>query len=170
MSTKDSTYTSDGSGRKRQTKKEYVWDEKKGEWVSTKKTTETTTTTEKTDPKDTVSPGSTNSNTSSQTDSKTAAEKEYIEIEFNTLEGELSLTPTPKAFKIKVNETVDLKGLGKHLSGKYFVSAIKRTISKDGGYSQTLTVIKNGFSDSLKKTNTVQTVNRKDPVEKTTPS
>ena len=89
--------------------------------------------------------------TTTQVDSLVEAEKEYIKEEFNnTLVGELSVTPTKKSIGIKVNSTITISGLGRYLSGNYFVSSVKRSISSDGGYSQTLTVLKNGFGDSLK--------------------
>ena len=62
--------------------------------------------------------------TDSKSDSKKKADKEYIEIEFNTLVGELALTSTEKSIRIKVNDTIKIEGLGKYLSGLYFVSAV----------------------------------------------
>lgn len=94
--------------------------------------------------------GATNSSKDASTSSKTAAEKEYIDIEFNTLTGDIELIPTKNNLKIKVNNTVNLKGVGKYLSGLYFVSEIKHRVDKDGGYSMTMTLFKNGFGDSLK--------------------
>lgn len=86
----------------------------------------------------------------SKVDSRTEAEKQYIDIEFNTLTGELNLTSTEKSIRIRVNDTVKLEGLGKYLSGTYFVSAVKRMLNKDSGYTHVLTVIKTGFGNSLK--------------------
>ena len=82
--------------------------------------------------------------------SKTGAEKEYIDIEFNTLTGDIEIIPTKSNMKLKVGCTVVLNGVGKYLSGLYFVSEIRRKISKDNGYSMSLTLFKNGFGDSLK--------------------
>lgn len=96
----------------------------------------------------------TDNDTQTQVDSQGEAEKQYIETEFNTLTGELVVIPSKKAIRIKVNDTVEVLGIGKYLSGKYFVSGVKRTISKDDGYSQTLTLLKNGFGDSLKQATT----------------
>ena len=92
-----------------------------------------------------------NSNPDSKVNSKKAADKEYIEVEFNTLTGELTLTPSDKSIRIKVNDTIRLEGVGKYLSGLYYVSSIKRTLNNSSGYSQTISLIKNGFGDSLKK-------------------
>lgn len=94
------------------------------------------------------------------------AESEYIEVEYNTLQGELSIVPTDNSLKIKVGDTIKLKGVGKYLSGLYFVSEIKRTIGSDG-YNQTLTVIKTGFGDSLKKPSQTDTTTRSEEVPKT---
>lgn len=97
---------------------------------------------------------------------QTQAESEYIEVEYNTLQGELSIVPTDNSLKMKVGDTIKLKGVGKYLSGLYFVSEIKRTIGSDG-YNQTLTVIKTGFGDSLKKSSQTDTTTRSDEVSKT---
>lgn len=90
-------------------------------------------------------------NNATQTDTQTEADKEYIDNEYNTLEGDLSHVPSDKLIKIKPGDTIRIKGIGRYLSGLYFVSSVKRTISSSDGYSQTLTVIKTGFGDSLKK-------------------
>lgn len=96
--------------------------------------------------------GVVNGQKDAESDSKTGAEKEFIEIEFNTLTGEISLIPTKENMKIKTNNTIKLNGVGKYLSGLYFVSEVKRTLSNDGGYSLSIAVYKNGFGDSLKDT------------------
>lgn len=116
-----------------------------------------------------VNTNSPNSGSTTQVDSQTEAEKEYIEIEFNTLEGELVLTPSEKSIRIKVNDTIKIEGLGEYLSGLYFVSAVKRTLSKDNGYSHSFTLIKNGFGDSLKKSQEVAET-RVEEVPKTAPT
>lgn len=86
----------------------------------------------------------------SDSDSKKEAEKEYIDIEFNTLTGEISVIPTKQNIKIKAGDTIQLNGVGKYLSGLYFVSEIKRTLNQDGGYTQSMTLYKNGFGEKLK--------------------
>lgn len=90
-------------------------------------------------------------------DSQLEAEKEYIDLEFNTLEGELSVRASTKSIRIRVNDTVQVEGIGKYLSGLYFVSAVTRTIDSSNGYSQSLTLIKTGFGESLKKTSDTST-------------
>lgn len=84
------------------------------------------------------------------TSSKTSAEKDYIEIEFNTLVGEINLIPTKDNMKIRTNTTINLTGVGKYLSGLYFVSEVRKSMSTDG-YSLTVGLYKNGFGDNLKK-------------------
>lgn len=90
-------------------------------------------------------------------DSQATAEREYIEIEMNTLTGELVLVPSPTSMRIKVNDTLRIEGLGKYLSGKYFVSGVRRSLHKDGGYSNSFTLLKTGFGDSLKSSDIVDT-------------
>ena len=95
--------------------------------------------------------GVANTSNSANTSSRTSAEKEYIDVEFNTLTGECSVLPTKEAMKLKVGDTVKIKGIGKYLSGQFFIAGISRTIDSSGGYSMSLSLIRNGFGDSLKK-------------------
>ena len=80
------------------------------------------------------------------------AEKEYIDVEFNTLTGDVELIPTKNNMKLKAGQTVEFRGIGKYLSGLYFIAEIKRKIDKDNGFSMTATLYKNGFGDTLKST------------------
>lgn len=96
------------------------------------------------------------SNGTSKVNSQAKADKEYIEVEYNTLEGELSLIVSSKTLRIKSGDTINIEGLGKYLSGLYYVSAVKRTIDSSGGYSHTLTVIKTGFGSTYKSAQAVQ--------------
>lgn len=119
---------------------------KKGKWVpvTAKSTASTPESGENADE------NSGNTSPTTPSDSQAEAEAEYKEIEYNTLQGDISVIPTLKTMKLKVGDTVTLKGIGKYLSGQYFISNIKRSLS-DNGYSQTMTLIKTGFGDSLKK-------------------
>ena len=98
-------------------------------------------------------PDNTDSNLSAtNTDSTTATgstEQEANTIEINTLQGTLSFIVNDKTIKLKVGDTVNLVGLGKSLSGNYYVKEIKRTINASG-YSHTATVIRTDFGDKLK--------------------
>lgn len=113
--------------------------------------------------------GVVNSDSDASTDSKTGAEKEYIDIEFNTLTGEINLLPTKENMKLKVGDTINLKGVGKYLSGLYFISEIKRSISNDGGYTMTINVYKNGFGTSL-KSNSSNSIKNKPPAQSSRPT
>lgn len=107
----------------------------------------------------------------SQVNSQAIADKEFIEIEYNTLTGELMLAVNPTTIKIKVGQTIEIKGVGKYLSGLYYVSSIKRKIDNSSGYTQTLTVIKTGFGSSLKKIEPpAAPPPRKEPVPKAPPT
>lgn len=151
------TYKSTSGGR---SSVQMIYDPKLGKWVPV-------TGTASADTSDTLD--STNSSVEvagdSEVNSKDAADKEYIEIEFNTLEGELLLTSTEKSIRVQVGNTIRLEGLGKYLSGLYFVSKVKRTLDKDNGYTHTFTVIKTGFGNSLKQVN-VDKVSRAPAVKK----
>ena len=95
--------------------------------------------------------GVVNGDKDASTDSKTSAEKDFIEIEFNTLTGEMSLIPTKDNMKIKTNTTICLNGVGKYLSGLYYVAEVRKTLDCDSGYTLSVGLYKNGFGDSLKK-------------------
>jgi len=144
------TYKPSGSGR---TNVELVYDPVTRQWVQKSVTNSNG---QSTDTSTQTSTAVVDTNPNSKVDSKGAADKEYIEIEFNTLTGDLTLTSTEKSIRIRVNDTIKLEGLGKYLSGLYFVSAVKRTLNKDSGYTHTLTIIKTGFGNSLKKVQVVQ--------------
>lgn len=78
---------------------------------------------------------STNSDKKSSTGS---VEKKYNTIEINTLEGSLSFIVTEETIKLKAGDTVKLEGLGKFLSGNYYVQDVTRQISSSG-YSHNAT-------------------------------
>ena len=90
--------------------------------------------------------------TSSSTDSTSAtgsAEKEYNNIEFNTLTGSLNYISTNKTIKLKAGDTVTIQGIGKYLSGDYYVQDVTRSISASG-YSHSATLLKTDMGNSLK--------------------
>lgn len=144
-----------------------------GKWVdvgnSTTQSTSTVSPSNTTPKEDTTTSTPTGS---SQTDQKEQADKEYIETEFNVLTGDLTITSTEKSIRLKVNDTVKLEGIGNYLSGLYFVQSIRRSITKDGGYSHVISLIKNGFGNSVKKAVDVEKPKeepRKEEVVKTPP-
>ena len=89
------------------------------------------------------------SNSSDKNDSTGDVEKKYNTIEINTLSGSLSFIVTEETIKLKAGDTVKLNGLGKYLSGNYYVKDITRQISSSG-YSHSATLIKTDFGKSLK--------------------
>ena len=91
------------------------------------------------------------------TSSKKDAEKDYIDIEFNTLTGEIALIPTANNLKLKAGCTVEIEGVGKYLSGIYFVSEVKKSITRDNGFSISATLYKNGFGKTLKSSSATDT-------------
>ena len=80
------------------------------------------------------------------TDAQTKAKK----FEFKNLQGELELTPTMKNFNIVRGSTIHLTGVGKYLSGFYFVTARTISVSNGGALTIKLKVVKTKFGDSLK--------------------
>lgn len=158
-------YLTTDSGNSRDSRVALVYDPVTGTWVPASATNEDG---KATDSSPQTSDSVVDPNPVSKVDSKSAADKEYIETEFNTLTGELVLTSTEKSIRIKVNDTIKIEGLGKYLSGLYFVSSIRRTLSKDSGYTHSLSLFKNGFGNSLKKSQE-EVETRKEEVPKTSP-
>lgn len=83
------------------------------------------------------------------TETKNNSDKEYIEIEENILEGSCRINPNPK---IHAKATVKIAGVGKQLNGLYYVEQVKHSFSSSG-YTQELTVTREGFGDSIKPGN-----------------
>lgn len=104
---------------------------------------------------------------SSKHDSSGQVEKKYNYIEVNTLSGTLSFIVNEDTIKLKAGETVKLNGLGKYLSGNYYVKDITRQISS-GGYSHSATLIKTDVGSSLKTS--TKSKDKKKPVKKVTSS
>lgn len=104
---------------------------------------------------------------SSKNDSSGQVEKKYNYIEVNTLSGTLNFIVNEETIKLKAGDTVKLNGLGKYLSGNYYVKDITRQISSSG-YSHSATLIKTDVGSSL-KTKT-KSKDKKKPVKKVTSS
>lgn len=105
----------------------------------------------------TPSPQKTDSNLTASTgdkdSSKGSAERKANSIEINTLEGQLQFIVTEQTIKLHAGDTVTLYGLGKYLSGNYYVKSVSRNISRSG-YSHSAVVIKTDFGKSLKSAGT----------------
>ena len=89
----------------------------------------------------------------SKNTSSGSATKKYNNIEVKTLQGQLNYIVTEETIKLKSGDTVQLKGLGKFLSGKYYVKEVNRLLSSKG-YSHSAVLIKTDFGDSLKEVKT----------------
>jgi len=103
------------------------------------------------------------SKSSSKNTSGGKVEKKYNYIEVNTLSGTLNFIVNEDTIKIKAGDTVKLKGLGKYLSGNYYVKDITRQISSNG-YSHAATLIKTDVGASLKTT--TKSKDKKKPAKK----
>ena len=125
----------------------YTYDPKTGKW--TKSTTSSKDNKKSNDNKKSGNEDNLTSNSSDKNDSTGDVEKKYNTIEINTLNGTLSFIVTEETIKLKAGDTVKLNGLGKYLSGNYYVKDITRQISSSG-YSHSATLIKTDFGKSLK--------------------
>lgn len=127
---------------------EYVFDNKTSTW--TKSEVDTNEETNNDSPDNSGGDNLTSSN-SDKNSGTGIVEKEYNTIELNTLQGTLSFIATKDTIKIKAGDTVKLEGLGKYLSGDYYVKEVTRQISSSG-YSHSAVLIKTDFGKSLKVT------------------
>lgn len=90
------------------------------------------------------------SSSNTDSDSSTGAtEKEYNYIEMNTLSGQIAFIATERTIKLKAGDTVFLIGLGKYLSGLYYVKEVTRSINSNG-YTQSAVVMKTDVGDNIK--------------------
>lgn len=103
------------------------------------------------------------SKSSSKNTSGGKVEKKYNYIEVNTLSGTLNFIVNEETIKLKAEDTVKLKGLGKYLSGNYYVKDITRQISSNG-YSHAATLIKTDVGASLKTS--TKSKDKKKPAKK----
>ena len=94
------------------------------------------------------------------TESTNSATNDFIEIEENVLTGDLNVIPNPN---YKAKTTVLLQYLGKSLSGLYFVDKVTHSFSSDGGYTQTMSVSRNGFGATLKSGSANKSVDKVTP-------
>lgn len=144
----------------------YTYDPAKGEWTKSTVTTEDGS--QSSDSVDTNGDNLTSS-TSDQDSSTGSVEQEFNKIEINTLTGTLNFIVTEETIKLKAGDTVKLSGLGKYLSGNYYVKDITRQISSSG-YSNSATLIKTDFGSSLKVSSSTTTKKAQEKKVQSTPS
>lgn len=132
---------------------ERKWDSKTQTWTKNytpEKTTKNSKTTKSSKNKASNDTSNLTANSTSKKTPKGTVEKKVNKKTIRTLEGSLKVLVTNSTLKIKVGDTIYLRGLGKFLSGKYYVSAVERTLDGSNGYSQTCTVIKTNFRKTIK--------------------
>lgn len=100
-----------------------------------------------------------------QVDSSGKANREQAVLEYNTLEGDVTLRACVGVLKVKENTTIELVGVGDYLSGLYYVSSVSYSLDTSSGFSMTCTIVKTGFGDSLKSKAEVPST-RQEEVEK----
>ena len=149
----------------------YTYDPKTGKW--TKSSDSGSSSSNSSSSSNNTGTGSENltSSSSNKNSSTGATEKKYNTIEINTLEGTLNFIVTKATIKLKAGDTVNIKGIGKYLSGKYYVKEVTRQISSNG-YSHSAVLIRTDFGKTLKtSTSTLnKKVEKKKPVKSTPPA
>ena len=99
--------------------------------------------------------------------SSSKAKEKCNEIDYYNLQGTLNYIATPSTIKIKAGDTIKINGLGKYLSGKYYVVSVKRTIDSSG-YSHSAEVVRMNFGSSATSSNTTSAkkeTKKKEPVK-----
>lgn len=144
----------------------YTYDPKSGEWTKGSAPQKASSAPSKGSQQSVSKGDNLTSSNSDKNSSAGAVEKKYNNIEMNTLVGTLSFIVTQQTIKLKAGDTVKLNGLGKFLSGNYYVKEVVRQISSNG-YQHSATLIKTDFGNSLKMTAT--TVPKKEEPVPSTP-
>lgn len=124
-----------------------------GKWTKSTQVIKSTSTKKNTSTKKSSSSGSKKSSSSNKNHTKKSSsgkvQKKYNTIKLRTLTGTLNFVANENTIKLKAGDTIELKGFGKYLSGKYYIQDLTRTISSSG-YSNSATVIKTNFGESVK--------------------
>lgn len=128
---------------------EHTYDPKTGKWTTTTVSTKDKDVKKPVANKDSEDSSNLTSSTSDNKSATGSAEKKYNTIEYNTLNGTLNFIATTETIKIQVGDTITLDGLGKYLSGNYYVQEVSRSLSSSG-YSHNCTLVKTDFGKSLK--------------------
>jgi LysM repeat protein len=152
----------------------YTYNPKTGKWTHNKATSSSSNS--GSGQKSSASGGKQSSNTSSSSKgsnltatnpskntSTGSTEKKYNTIEINTLEGTLQFIVTNETIKLKAGDTVKLLGLGKYLSGDYYVKEVDRQIGSNG-YEHSAVCIRTDFGDRLKLSTSQESKVTKKPV------
>ena len=126
-----------------------TYDPKTGKWTKNGGGSSSSKSNNKSSSSNSKSGDNLTASSSSKNDSSGQVEKKYNYIEVNTLSGTLNFIVNEDTIKLKAGDTVKLNGLGKYLSGNYYVKDITRQISSSG-YSHSATLIKTDVGSSLK--------------------
>ena len=144
-----------------------TYDPKTGKWTKNGGGSSSSKSNNKSSSSNSKSGDNLTASSSSKNDSSGQVEKKYNYIEVNTLSGTLNFIVNEDTIKLKAGDTVKLNGLGKYLSGNYYVKDITRQISSSG-YSHSATLIKTDVGSSLKTS--TKSKDKKKPVKKVTSS
>ncbi len=77
------------------------------------------------------------------------AEQKTVTKTINVLEGSLDVIPDTGIMGRKLMQTLQLNGLGKYLTGKYYIEEITRTHDSNG-FTISLTVSRSDFRSTIK--------------------
>lgn len=94
-----------------------------------------------------VNKGTSASSSNPTTKTKVKAKKEFKEGD-SVLEGDISMRIARP--NIQAKQTIMLEGFGEAISGIFFIETVKHTFNTSG-YTQSLTVTRNGFGEGMQK-------------------
>ena len=104
---------------------------------------------------------SSTSNDGNKDSSSSKAKEKCNEIDYYNLQGTLNYIATQSTIKITAGDTITINGLGKYLSGKYYVVSVKRTIDSSG-YSHSAEVVRMNFGSNKTTTSSKDTSKKKE--------
>ena len=130
---------------------EYVYDPKTGKWVKKNSSDNNNKNNNKntTKKKENKKPAKTNNDDDKKGSSSSDVKKKQNKINLNTLTGTLNYIATNSTIKIKAGDTITLSGIGKNLSGRYYVQDVTRSYS-NSGYTHSATLLKTNMGSTLK--------------------
>lgn len=131
----------------------YKYDTRTGQWVPQYAPAPSNASSDKTtgNANNSSSGGSSSSGSKSSSKTKKEPKRTFKEIELNLLTGDMNLNASKKTIRLASGDTIWAEGFGKYISGLFYVNGTTLSLDNSGGLTQTIEVVKMGFSDNLKK-------------------
>lgn len=95
-----------------------------------------------------ATPSNTKTGNVSQTDTKAKADKKFIDTESNTVTADIDVIPTDFTMGIKLNDTVNVIGVGNNFSGPHLITSITKSINASNGITISFSTKRTGFGET----------------------